>query len=88
MVKDGGDKVRFRKGKFVGPQIVVMLVSLFLQVAKFEEQGAATAGKRQLSRRELEEELQNVKRVNRHFYNFAVKELMNEVCQATEKGAT
>lgn len=61
---------------------------LLTEVAKFEGQGSATSRKRQLSRRELEEELENVKRVNRHFYNFAVKELMDEVYQATEKRTT
>lgn len=65
-----------------------MLGYLHMQVAKLEEQGAATGGKRQLSRRELEEELENVKRVNRNFYKFAVEELMTEVYQATEKDAT
>lgn len=65
-----------------------MLGYLHIQVAKLEEQGAATGGKRQLSRRELEEELENVKRVNRNFYKFAVEELMTEVYQATEKDAT
>lgn len=65
-----------------------MLVSFRIQVAKLEEQGAATGKKRQLSRRELEEELQNVKRVNRNFYKFAVEELMKEVHQATAKEAT
>ena len=61
---------------------------LLLQVAEFEGQGTATTGKRQLSRRELEEELENVKRVNKHFYNFAVRELMDEVYQATERETT
>ena len=59
-----------------------------MQVTKLEEQRAARGGKRQLSRRELEEELENVKRVNRNFYKFAVEELMKEVHQATEKDAT
>jgi len=65
-----------------------MLVSFRIQVTKLEEQGAATGKKRQLSRGELEEELENVKRVNRNFYKFAVEELMKEVHQATEKDAT
>ena len=59
-----------------------------MQVTKLEEQRTARGGKRQLSRRELEEELENVKRVNRNFYKFAVEELMKEVHQATEKDAT
>lgn len=67
---------------------MLMLVSFRTQVTKLEVQGAARGGKRQLSRRELEEELENVKRVNRNFYKFAVEELMKEVHQATEKGAT
>lgn len=74
--------------KLTGPHSVLMLVSFRIQVAKLEEQGAATGKKRQLSRRELEEELQNVKRVNRSFYKFAVEELMKEVHQATAKEAT
>lgn len=53
-------------------------------MAKLEDQGAATGGKRQLSRRELEEELGNVKRVNRNFYKFAVEELMKEVHEAVD----
>ncbi len=57
-------------------------------MAKGEELGAVTGKKRQLSRRELEEELENMKRVNRNFYKFAVEELMTEVYQATEKDAT
>ena len=57
-------------------------------MAKAEELGAVSGGKRQLSRRELEEELENVKRINRNFYKFAVEELMAEVYQATEKDAT
>ncbi|KAL9951479.1 hypothetical protein ACROYT_G044145 [Oculina patagonica] len=65
-----------------------MAQPILSEVAKLEEQGAATGGKRQLSRRELEEELENVKRVNRNFYKFAVEELMTEVYQATEKDAT
>ena len=65
-----------------------MLVSFRIQVTKLEEQGTATGKKRQLSRQELEEELENVKRVNRNFYKFAVEELMKEVHQATEKDAT
>lgn len=72
-----------------GRHSVLMLVSLFfVQVAKLEELGTAKGGKRQLSRRELEEELENVKRVNRNFYKFAVEELMTEVYQATEKNET
>ncbi|KAJ7372545.1 hypothetical protein OS493_019054 [Desmophyllum pertusum] len=54
------------------------------EVAKLEDQGAASGGKRQLSRRELEEELGNVKRVNRNFYKFAVEELMKEVHEAVD----
>ena len=57
-------------------------------MTKLEELGTAKGGKRQLSRRELEEELENVKRVNRNFYKFAVEELMTEVYQATEKNET
>ena len=53
-----------------------------------EDQGTVTGQKRQLSRRELEEELQNVKRVNQTFYRFAVEELMKEVNEATEKDTT
>ena len=68
--------------------MTLIAVFLLLQVAEFEGQGTATTGKRQLSRRELEEELENVKRVNKHFYNFAVRELMDEVYQATRKGTT
>ena len=67
---------------------MLMLVSFHVQVTKLEEQGSATGKKRQLSRREIEEELENVKRVNRNFYKFAVEELMKEVHQATEKDAT
>ena len=59
-----------------------------VQEAKMEDQGTVTGQKRQLSRRELEEELQNVKRVNQTFYRFAVEELMKEVNEATEKDAT
>lgn len=70
------------------PHSVLMLRSRLIQVAKLEELGGAAGGKRQLSRRELEEELENVKRVNRNFYKFAVEELMTEVYQATEKNAT
>lgn len=66
----------------------VMARPILSEVAKLEVQGPARGGKRQLSRRELEEELENVKRVNRNFYKFAVEELMKEVHQATEKGAT
>ena len=67
---------------------MLMTVSFRMQVTRLEEQGAATGKKGQLSRRELEEELQNVKRVNRNFYKFAVEELMKEVHQATAKDAT
>lgn len=74
--------------KLTGPHSVLMLVSFRIQVTKLEEQGTATGKKRQLSRQELEEELENVKRVNRNFYKFAVEELMKEVHQATEKDAT
>ena len=72
----------------INPKMTLIPVFLLLQVAEFEGQGTATTGKRQLSRRELEEELENVKRVNKHFYNFAVRELMDEVYQATRKGTT
>ena len=74
--------------KLTGPHSVLMTFSFRMQVTRLEEQGAATGKKRQLSRRELEEELQNVKRVNRNFYKFAVEELMKEVHQATAKDAT
>ena len=72
----------------INQKMTLIPVFLLLQVAEFEGQGTATTGKRQLSRRELEEELENVKRVNKHFYNFAVRELMDEVYQATGKGTT
>lgn len=73
------------KRKRFGDSVALPLLA---EVAEFEGQGTATTGKRQLSRRELEEELENVKRVNKHFYNFAVRELMDEVYQATERGTT
>ena len=53
-----------------------------------KDQGGAIGEKRQLSRRELEEELEKVKRVNRTFYRFAVEELMKEVHDDTLKDAT
>ena len=53
-----------------------------------EDQAPVIGEKRQLSRRELEEELEKVKRVNRTFYKFAVDEFMKEVYEVTEKNAT
>ena len=89
-VRFDGDLPKFRgtEDKLTGPRSVLILVSFHFQVTKLEEQGSATGKKRQLSRRELEEELGKVKRVNRNFYKFAVEELMKEVHKATDKDAT
>ena len=57
---------------------------LLIQVSKAEGQGAMRGKKRQLSRRELEEELQNVQRMNHKFYRFAVEELIKEVNELSE----
>lgn len=60
------------------------LLDFFLvQVAKVEDQGTMTGEKRKLSRRELEEELQNLQRMNHKFYKFAVEELVKEVYQSS-----
>ena len=48
-----------------------------------EDQGTMTGEKRKLSRRELEEELQNLQRMNHKFYKFAVEELVKEVYQSS-----
>ena len=53
-----------------------------------DDQGAALGEKRKLSRKELEEALENVKQVNRKFYRFAVDELMKDVYETTEKDPT
>ena len=53
-----------------------------------DDQGAALGEKRKLSRKDLEEELENVKRVNRKFYRFAVDELMKDVYEVADKDAT
>ncbi|XP_015761524.1 PREDICTED: WD repeat-containing protein 18-like [Acropora digitifera] len=54
------------------------------EVAKVEDQGTIMGEKRKLSRRELEEELQNLQRMNHKFYKFAVEELVKEVYQSSE----
>ena len=57
-------------------------------MAKMEDQGTVSGEVRQLSRRELEEELQNAKRVNQKFYRFAVEELVKEVYRVGETDGT
>ncbi|XP_074611878.1 WD repeat-containing protein 18-like [Acropora palmata] len=54
------------------------------EVAKVEDQGTIMGEKRKLSRRELEEELQSLQRMNHKFYKFAVEELVKEVYQSSE----
>ena len=49
-----------------------------------EDQGTIMGEKRKLSRRELEEELQSLQRMNHKFYKFAVEELVKEVYQSSE----
>lgn len=53
-----------------------------------EDQGTVSGEMQQLSRRELEEELQNAKSVNQKFYRFAVEELVKEVYRVSETNGT
>ncbi|XP_068726659.1 WD repeat-containing protein 18-like [Montipora capricornis] len=62
----------------------VMVQQILCEVSKAEGQGAMRGKKRQLSRRELEEELQNVQRMNHKFYRYAVEELIKEVKELSE----
>lgn len=75
----------FNVASFWALQFFLRLFSLFIvQVAKVEDRGTIMGEKRKLSRRELEEELQNLQRMNHKFYKFAVEELVKEVYQSSE----
>jgi len=66
----------------------VLVRQILREVAKMEDQAPVIGEKRRLTRRELEEALEKVKRLNRTFYKFAVEEFMKEVYEVTEKNAT
>ena len=60
--------------------------SFLRQACSFEDGELVIGKKRPVSRQELEDEIEKLKRVQREFYRFAVEELMSEVHESTGKG--
>ena len=74
---------------FCVSQVTLAILTVFLsfsQVTQASNIEAENGVSPQLSRQQLEKEIEKLKKINREFYNFAVEELLEEVRSENKKG--